>query len=927
MTPRIQRAVEVARRQSFGDGFMPMSGDVATKDALLDGRMVLRPHPEWVIPSRLTWDEDPFGETNWQAQFNMLRWLDPLRRCAAGDDRAARLWENLARDWVGKNIENPRNKWVTEGMVAGIRSVALTLGIAIVPNAAWILSALERHLEWLSDGSHRAVANHALWQITGHFVTASALGSRTEQSTAVARLEQHVEREYDDEGINHEGSVAYHLYNYRWTRGSLARMEVEGFQVDGIASRLDGALKGILHSTRPDGFLETIGDTAATRLSGVESAEVDYLTSGGSLGSPPSDLSAQFSAGYAYGRTGWGETRKSLVEESFYSLRWGPADRVHGHLDGGSVTYYSGSSPVLVDSGKYGYNKSRMRAYVNSRAGHNVADVRGVNYDRSTVVDLVDSFTSDSYDAYLIRDKGYVGALLERSVVFDRRDEWLLTIDRCRGEGVSAVVRWHLDPRFAVKLSKGAARAIAPDDTGDFSLTWVPPLHGDSIVGQSEPAEGWVGTGWNQAAQAAVVRIELPTDGSWIATLTCATSTSPEVEVEQAGDRAVVKVSSSGRTAWVVVRGDSAPVLLREPASGWRNAPSVDLDSIPAGAIDPEAVEAIEGIVARIHQASAEGVPPKSLPLEEMVSQARRMGFNGTRDYGLGSALGDLSGERSIFPARRSSLRGNALTYMDRVLPLVRSTPESTFDVLDRDCVHVVHDGPLLLQGLYLRGESRQLFVGFAGAVDRGRTSLPLFQGVGTHRTLPGHSLLFSDPTLDLDADLRLGWYLGTASVDAHRSMANLVAEYARKLDIDRIVLVGGSGGGFAALQVAAWLGRCAVVAFSPQTSVWAYHQRFRDHALETVFGTRQPIGDELDRRLSVISRYEAAAVSADIIYVQNTNDSFHVEQHAHPFRDALRHGSVKGVFNYREVSMGLGHASPTRDVYLEFVAEAAAGA
>lgn len=921
---RTVRALEVAARQAGGEGFSPIGSDRRLAHDLLAGVLQLRPHPAWNLPDELSWQEDPFGEVNWQAQLHMLRWLDPLRRVAHGTPGARELWISTARSWVRANLDEPRTRWGTDGMVAGIRAIGLTLGLPLVEDPSWILEALERHTEWLTDEKHRAIGNHALWQITGLFVAASALGSAELQRQAAERLERHVAGEYDDEGVNAEGALAYHLNNYRWTMDALRRFELEGVELPETRRRLDGALRELVQATRPDGLLEMIGDTAATRLAGVRSPEVDYLVSHGSDGEPPREVSAVFAAGYAFGRTGWGETRRALVDETFYSLRWGPASRVHGHQDGGSVTYFAGGGPVLIDAGKYGYNRSEMRTHISSRRAHNVVDLAGQGYDRTSVVDLVASSRNDEYDSFLLVDTGYPGASITRAVVFSRRDEWLLAVDRVESASSEpAVARWHVDPRFAVRLRERDAELTAPD-VPPFRVTWSAPTSAELFCGAREPLEGWHATGWNQAEPAPVLRIPVPGDGSRVATLIGpGAGEDVHVTVEQQGDAALVEVDLGGSRSWVMLHEGSTPVLTRQRPTGWVDA--VVQGVAPVGReVDADAVAQVESLVAALLGHRHGDVAEQHERAAEAVDAARRLGFSREWDYGLGSVLADVGVPREEFAARRPQLLSDELSYRGKAYPVVQVPTGSAPEPTTQPTVHVLVDGPVVLPGLYVPQDGDTLFVGLAGAVDRGQTSLPLFQGVAMHAALPGPSVLFSDPTLDLDADLRLGWYLGTAGTDVHRTIADAVRRYVAALGVRNVVLVGGSGGGFAALQVAAHLDRAAVVAFSPQTSVQEYHPRFRDHALRAVFGGGGPSpADEL--RLDVVARYRSRPVDAHVLYVQNSGDRFHVERHARPFVELAQGPGFGGTLEHREVAMGEGHVSPSRDTYLEYLRAAAA--
>jgi hypothetical protein len=917
--PEIERALEVAARQAHGEGFNKRATDKEVVDALLAGSLTLRPHAEWRLPEKLRWDADPFGELNWQAQFNMLRWLDPLRRQAEGNDAARNLWLDVVTDWINANIDSPQTRWATDGMVAGIRGLAILNGLALADDPGTLIRGLDRHVEWLADEANHAIGNHALWQITSLFVLASALGKDGERDVAIGRFERHISEEYDDEGVNAEGSLAYHLYNYRWARDALRRFELEGVRLPSVSDRLQGALREIVHGTRPDGLLERIGDTENAPLAGVTSPEVRYVRSGGEHGEPPQELSAVFTAGFAFGRTGWGETKRALVDETFYSLRFGRANRVHGHQDGGSLTYFAGGGPVLIDSGKYGYNSSEMRRHINSRRAHNVVDVQGEPYSRASDVRLVASASADSFESYALVDEGYRGARLVREVVFSRPGEWLLVADEVTGSPSGApTARWHVDPSFEavlenqrVKLHRGTG-AIR-----DFAIVWTRADQADIVAGAENPYEGWSSTGWNTAVPVPVLRLVLPVgEGRCVTLVAPADDDGPEVTVDEGRHGVLVTVTAASRRSWVVLRNGLAPHLFDTYPDSWDSAVADGVSSSGAEDVSSTAVETAEAVLTDVR--SAIGLRDPAPDIERIGKRLRSLGFGGSWDYGFGSVLADTGLRADGFEPRRDPLTKSELCYRGTTYRTLRhgSLPHS---VPADPAVHVFELGPITLAGLLTPRAGDVLFVALSGAVDRGRTSLPLFQGIGVHAELPGPSMFFSDPTLELDADLRLGWYLGTAHVDVHAAIARIAERVASSLGVRKVVLVGGSGGGFAAIQIASFLPGATAVAFSPQTSVTAYHPRFSDHTLRAVFGSSGPSSDDTER-LDATTRYAKRRVPANVHYIQNSGDAFHVERHVAPFVAALEKSPLEGRFHYEEVPMGKGHVSPARDAYVSAV-------
>ena len=145
--------------------------------------------------------------------------------------------------------------------------------------------------------------------------------------------------------------------------------------------------------------------------------------------------------------------------------------------------------------------------------------------------------------------------------------------------------------------------------------------------------------------------------------------------------------------------------------------------------------------------------------------------------------------------------------------------------------LHRIAIGQDTLDVLVQPGESRPageppiLMVGFAGAVsDRPAKRPPFFEGSGMAASLGLPLLAFSDPTLGLDPALGLAWYAGSRSTpDVPDRIAELLDGIAASLGA-RLLLFGGSGGGYAVLSLLPRL-KAAITAlvWNPQTAISQY--------------------------------------------------------------------------------------------------------
>lgn len=217
------------------------------------------------------------------------------------------------------------------------------------------------------------------------------------------------------------------------------------------------------------------------------------------------------------------------------------------------------------------------------------------------------------------------------------------------------------------------------------------------------------------------------------------------------------------------------------------------------------------------------------------------------------------------------------------------------------------------------------------GALPRTKYTVPRFEWLATLSARGESRIFLSDTALEEHKDLELSWFTGYAGDDLTARYAELISQAAEQMGATKIVFMGGSGGGFASLSLAAKVPGSRALVFNPQTVIRNYWHSSVDKFQSTLF----PEMKDRSGLASLGSRVDATLLplpeAHQIIYVQNDDDTLHVEKHLTPFALKNRIPVRSGVSENGNLSLILehfasGHNMPYRDVLLDFVELAVSG-
>ncbi|MGD7004234.1 hypothetical protein [Kocuria palustris] len=221
------------------------------------------------------------------------------------------------------------------------------------------------------------------------------------------------------------------------------------------------------------------------------------------------------------------------------------------------------------------------------------------------------------------------------------------------------------------------------------------------------------------------------------------------------------------------------------------------------------------------------------------------------------------------------------------------------------DGIHVIasaYGGPyeLLTKGSPFEQTRNPVMVVFNGAVGRRSERTPPFlSGKGLAPGLGVPLIALSDPSLALSGELAISWYAGSAAQRVQPATEDLLRPLAESLRGD-LWLVGGSAGGFAALETGHRLGPdCSVFVWNPQTNIVDYSERFVRQYWAAAFpaaaekaarpGWKARMAEHMAAagcRSQLLDPLPETGRPARLLYLQGTDD-WHAQVHAGPYLEA----------------------------------------
>ncbi len=466
------------------------------------GSFWLAPDPDWTPQTTL----DTAGNRYMQS----LNWAVPLLREGTRSTPEAPAetarFVALLRDWVADHPVKQRGGWIDHVQYGGFRLGTWVCADRLLTKAAnaadrkWVRAQEKIDLKvqldkFTTNGANNTMLNSAITA----YAAAHQVGTAKQKTRALAHVNAVRKILLKADGSDIEGAPGYGSYLSQILVRAETVLKHYGATGSAAAIRLmiNRQASFLAQATRPDRYIESIGDGALRKIAGgvfPTSSDANWVRTSGTSGTKPAAKYSRWTGGYVFGRSAWvaGKDEKS----TYYSLRTSTTAlaTAHRHLDTTGLTFYSDGVSWIGDPGPYRYDSSPLRQFITRRDAHSALIANAPMTSSAKGVLLPQALPSKAADKTCVRDLAYektAGIGLTRCVYYLRTIDALVVQDVVTATQGDAAVnqQWVLSPQVG---------NVLPQPDGSYQL------NGTSKAGKARKARMLM-TGWANVTTAGPV--------------------------------------------------------------------------------------------------------------------------------------------------------------------------------------------------------------------------------------------------------------------------------------------------------------------------------------------------------------------------------------------------------------------------------------
>lgn len=282
---------------------------------------------------------------------------------------------------------------------------------------------LIKHCLFLNDDDNYKHNNHGLMMdnalIAASFYIEDTTVKNSYINKALFRIRTSIYRDLTRQGLHVENSPEYHNLYITLLNQIFQTLKKYDIKLESNIDYLkDSAIKLRASLLKPNHEFPMIGDTGQSKYKNIIKSFDDIV-----------DLDAGLIVLQ-------NENKRKKILSRYFTFKCGYISKTHKHLDDLSITYYNNGHDVIIDPGKYSYNKDSYREYIVSPQAHSTVTIANGSYLLHQVGQSIRSklgvtkyFYTDDYHLIEGINHLYEEAEIKRTCIITRADD-LIIIDR-----------------------------------------------------------------------------------------------------------------------------------------------------------------------------------------------------------------------------------------------------------------------------------------------------------------------------------------------------------------------------------------------------------------------------------------------------------------------------------------------------------------
>lgn len=282
---------------------------------------------------------------------------------------------NILFDWMdseSNKYENNKNaSWKDHSVSSRVKNLLLYQISApkyLKLNENVLGPQLKLHGEYLSDRAHYSENNHGMMSdeallLVSNFIETPETANRFKE-IATLRMERMIYKLFSSMSMNLENSPEYHRMTQILTKNFINLTEIMNIEFDQRCKDIVEQSEKLNSSLiKPDKTYPLIGDTGYKKFNIEKSFDnlIDYQAGLAIINSP---------------------NQSKDSDSSWLSFKSGYVTKSHKQFDDLSINYYHNGEDILVDSGKYNYDRrDPMKQYVKSPKAHSTIFFKEETYE------------------------------------------------------------------------------------------------------------------------------------------------------------------------------------------------------------------------------------------------------------------------------------------------------------------------------------------------------------------------------------------------------------------------------------------------------------------------------------------------------------------------------------------------------------------